>query len=195
MTEYLTPFTRAVDLQTGTIPNSLRVQSRRLQDLKGLFADQAAESALMVTNPLLYEVYEGTDVPPVVGQLAYSTTVIYPGMVGDEYYMTKGHYHALGDRTEIYYGLLGEGYLLLQTPEGQISAQRMTPGTVAYIPPHWGHRTMNTGSTNFAFFSIYPADAGYDYKTIAENGFASIFVARNGKPELVPNPRYKPNKK
>ncbi|MCZ7539826.1 MAG: hypothetical protein M5U29_07950 [Anaerolineae bacterium] len=113
-----------------------------------------------------------------------------PGKVGDEYFMTKGHYHARGECAELYYGLLGEGYLLLQTPEGEVSLQRIVPGAAAYVPPYWGHRTINTGTRNFVFLAVYPADAGYDYKTIAERGFASILVERDSAPTLVPNPRY-----
>ena len=190
MVKHLMPFSRTVNLRDGTIIDPVAVTKRTLADLKGLFADTAAEDALLAQNPLIYEVYEATENPAVVGQLRYSTTVIYPGKVGDEYFMTKGHYHALGDRTELYYGLLGEGYLLLQSPDGEVNVQHMTPGVAAYVPPYWGHRTINIGTENFAFLAVYPADAGYDYETIAERGFASIVVERDGQPQLIPNPRY-----
>lgn len=153
--------------------------------------DSAAEAALMAENPVIYEVHEATDNPMVVGQLRYSTTIIRPGKVGDEYFFTKGHYHALTDRAELYFGLLGEGYLLLQTSEGEVNTQLITPGAAAYVPPYWGHRTINTGKENFVFLACYPADAGYDYAAIAEKGFASIMVERDGKPLLVPNPKWK----
>jgi glucose-6-phosphate isomerase len=189
--EYLLPFTRMVNLHDGIIPEAVLVQTRRLSDLKGLFADSVAETALIAENPVLYQVYEATDNPTVVGQLRYSTTVIYPGKVGDEYYMTKGHYHAIADRAELYFCLAGEGYLLLQTPDGDVTnAQRMTPGAASYVPPYWGHRTMNTGKTNFVFLAVYPADAGYDYAAIAEKGFASIIVERDGALQVVANPRF-----
>jgi glucose-6-phosphate isomerase len=191
MLEYMLPFSRSVDLATGKFVDALRVQQRRLSDLKGLYADPAAEAALMSDDPLVYEVYEASNTPVVVGQLGYSTTIIYPGKVGDEYFFTKGHYHALGDRAELYYGLLGEGYLQLQTPEGKVEILRMTPGVAAYVPPYWGHRTMNVGKENFAFLACYPADAGYDYATIAEKGFAQIVAERDSKPTLVDNPKWK----
>ncbi len=190
MNTYMTPFTHLVNLQDGTIPAAPLVQQRCLSDMRGLYADPAAEYALMAANPLIYEVYEATQNPKEAGQLLYSTTIIRPGKVGAEYFMTKGHYHAKGECAELYYGLLGEGYLLLQTPEGEVSLQRIVPGAAAYVPPYWGHRTINTGTENFVFLAVYPADAGYDYKTIAERGFASILVERDGAPTLVPNPRY-----
>jgi glucose-6-phosphate isomerase len=190
MTAYMSPFTHLVNLEDGTIPTAPLVQQRRLSDMRGLFADPAAEYALMSANPLIYEVYEAAQNPKEAGHLLYSTTIIRPGKVGDEYFMTKGHYHAKGECAELYYGLLGEGYLLLQTPEGEVSLQRIVPGAAAYVPPYWGHRTINTGTENFVFLAVYPADAGYDYKTIAERGFASILVERDGVPVLAPNPRY-----
>jgi glucose-6-phosphate isomerase len=48
---------------------------------------------------------------------------------------------------------------------------------------------MNVGATNFVFLAVFPADAGYDYKTIADEGFASIVVERDGKPAVIANPR------
>jgi glucose-6-phosphate isomerase len=189
--DYLRPFTRMVDLRGGAILEAAALVTRRLADMRGLYADAEAERALLEENPLVYEVFEATENPPVEGQLRYSTTVIRPGKVGSEYFMTKGHYHAKGDRAELYFGLKGEGALLLQTPEGEVDVQWMTPGAAAYVPPYWGHRTVNTGTDTFAFLAVYPADAGYDYKTIETQGFAKLLVERDGRPTLVPNPRYR----
>jgi glucose-6-phosphate isomerase, archaeal len=188
---YMTPFSRRLELSTGKFDKTDLVQTRRLSDLKGLFSNQEAEAALMAENPVLYEVFLAFDAPPEHGQLGYSTTVIYPGKVGDEYFMTKGHYHARGECAELYTCLQGEGYLLMQTREDEVKAIHMTPGVAAYVPPYWGHRTMNVGKENFVFYACYPAEAGYDYGAIAEKGFASIVVERNGKAEVVANPRYK----
>jgi glucose-6-phosphate isomerase, archaeal len=190
MPDYMKPFTRVVDLSTGTFRDAPVVQTRRLSDLKGLFVDSEAERALLAEDPIIYEVYEATQNPAADGHLRYSTTVIRPGKVGDEYYMTKGHFHARPDRAELYYAMSGEGYLLLQTPEGEISAQRYTPGAAVYAPPYWGHRSVNTGSENLVLLAVYPADAGYDYQTIVEQGFAAIIIERDGQHRVVPNPRY-----
>lgn len=191
MVEYMKPFTTMLNLQNGNIPDAVLVQKRYLSDLKGLFSDAAAEAALLGENPLLYEVHEATENPIEEGQLRYSTTTIYPGKVGHEYYFTKGHYHAVGSRAELYMGLSGEGYLLLMKPDGEVNVQRMTPGAMSYVPPYWAHRTINVGSEPFVFFACYPADAGYDYETIAQKGFAQIVVEQDGKPALIPNPKWK----
>ncbi len=159
--------------------------------MRGMYLDIAAtEELLKQGDPLLYEVYE-VDVPHEEGQLIYCTSIIYPGKVGNEYYMTKGHFHSKESTAEMYLGLQGRGYLLMQTHDGQVSVMEMVPGTVSYIPPFWAHRTVNTGDEPFIFFGVYPGDAGHNYGTIEERGFAKLVVERNGKPALVDNPRYR----
>jgi glucose-6-phosphate isomerase len=190
MVNYMTPLWRKLDLDTGVFTDAVLVQQRRLSDLRGLYADAAAEAARAAENPLMYDVFEATENPIEAGQLRYSTTVIYPGKIGDEYFFTKGHYHAKGECAEIYTGITGTGLLLMQTREGEIHTIEMTRGVAAYVPPFWAHRTINVGSDNFAFYACYPADAGYDYAAIADKGFASLVLERNGKPTLVPNPKW-----
>lgn len=192
---YLTPFTKRVDLESGRLHDAWQVQTRRLSDLEGLFGAPpgAAEAGGSDEgDPVVYRVYAAADTPQVEGQLLYSTTVIEPGRVGDEFYMTKGHYHAKADRAELYYCLHGRGWLLMQTPQGEVNVQEMTPGAASYVPPYWGHRSVNTGDERFAFLAVYPADAGYDYGTIVEHGFAVRVVDRGAGPETVANPAFRP---
>src|SRR5215213_11507566 len=111
MTEYITPFVHTVNRDYGDFPGTAATV-RRLSDLRGLFADAAAEAALLSENPVIYEVYYPYEPPEVEGQLGFCTTVIHPGMVGREYFMTKGHFHKRIDRAEVYYGLKGEGRLI-----------------------------------------------------------------------------------
>lgn len=124
------------------------------------------------------------DVPEEVGQLICCTTVIQPGVVGSEYHMTKGHYHAERDTGEVYVGLRGSGYLLLMTEEGRSAATPMGPGTVAYVPPRWAHRTVNTGAEPFRFFAVYPGQAGHDYGSIEQAGFRQRVLASPEGPVL-----------
>lgn len=188
---YLPPFTSQIDLASGDVLDPSLRQERRLSEMRGFYADQSAEAALAEANPLIYHVTYGWNAPETPGQLGYCTTVIEPGQVGDEFFMTKGHYHAHPECAEVYYALQGEGRLILQTREGEVIVKPMVAGTVAYVPPYWGHRTMNVGSTPFVFFSIFPGEAGYDYGTIAREGFAQIVVGRGGDVQAVANPRWK----
>ena len=170
-TTVLAPFALSLDLESGALkPHTTRIE-RRLSSLQGAFADKAAFAAFVdAADPLVYEV-EQYDVPEETGQLICCTTVIHPGAVGGELFMTKGHFHADRDTGEVYVGVRGRGCLLLATEQGDHAELPMERGTVAYVPPRWAHRTVNTGDEPFSFLAVYPAQAGHDYGTIESTGF------------------------
>jgi glucose-6-phosphate isomerase, archaeal len=186
MTEYMQPFTLDLDVVTGKLDPATSEVQRRLTDMRGMFGDADAEAAAAESgDPMIYEVLQ-YDVPGDNGQLVVCTTVLQPGRVGNEYFMTKGHYHAKRETGEVYVGLQGEGKLLMEVDE-EFSVQDMRPGTVAYVPPYWAHRTANTGDKPFIFLAVYPADAGHDYGTIERDGFRYRVIERDGGPVLVPS--------
>ena len=81
---------------------------RTLRAMKGQYLDQAAVDRLLAQgDPLLYEVYEFQR-PEVAGELPHGVSVVHPGKVGDEYFMTKGHFHTVLETGEIYYGTIEE---------------------------------------------------------------------------------------
>ncbi|MES2667793.1 MAG: glucose-6-phosphate isomerase family protein [Pseudomonadota bacterium] len=159
--------------------------TRHLSDLKGLFADAAACDALLrVADPLVYEVREyrqpGAD-------LFCGTTTMQPGRVGAEYFMTRGHYHARPDLGEVYVTQSGSGLLLLENSQGETRQVEMHPSSIAFIPPGWGHRSINTGSMPLVFLWVLNGDAGTDYARIAAFGMRQIVVDMEG-PRILPNP-------
>ena len=186
MTTYMQPFTLALNFDTGDLdPATSRIR-RTVADMAGMYGDREAEARLAKAGDgLVYEVLQ-YDVPADNGQLIVCTTVIQPGKVGDEYFMTKGHFHAKRETGEVYVGLSGVGALLLEV-ESEFDRQDMQPGTVAYVPPYWAHRTANTGDEPFVFLAVYPADAGHDYGTIERDGFRYRLVERDGSPTLTPS--------
>ncbi|MCS6784071.1 MAG: cupin domain-containing protein [Candidatus Caldarchaeum sp.] len=123
------------------------------------------------------------------GHINFGLTVMYPGKIGREYFLTRGHFHEK-DAAEIYVGLKGVGYILMQTRDGKVEARVIEPDTVVYVPPGYGHRTINTGTEPLVFFFAYPSDAGHDYEAVKEKGFAKLVVEENGKPKLIDNPKY-----
>lgn len=186
----INPFALALDFTSGKLEPATTHITRHLSHMRNMYIDSAAEQAVLTReDPLIYEVYQ-YDVPNENGQLISCTTILYPGRIGDEYYMTKGHYHEKADTGEIYLGLRGNGKLLMQVGD-QFSALDMGPGTVAYVPPYWAHRTVNTGDEPFIFFAVYPADAGHNYGTIEQEGFQQIILEKQGNPVIVPSPRWK----
>ncbi len=188
--DHMQPFSLKLSLQNGVLAPCSNYIQRRLSDMASMYADQdAVRKMLQEADPVLYEVYQ-YDVPEQTGQLLTGTSVIHPGKVGSEFVMTKGHYHAQRDTAEVYLGLQGHGYLLMQAPDGDFHSLPFEPGTVGYIPPFWAHRMVNTGDMDLIFYFVYPANAGHDYDTVARKGFRFLLVDRGGAPVLIDNPLY-----
>jgi glucose-6-phosphate isomerase len=171
-------------LDGAKIGDRPRVQ-RRLSDLRGNFSDRAAyDAALAQADPVIYEV---TAVEPATGdgQLHYGLGVLFPGKIGNEYFLTKGHLHAHRTAAEVYIGLKGEGVMLLENEASGES--RMIPlraNSAAYVPGHTAHRTINTGGEPLVYIGVYPSNAGHDYAAIAATNFRMIVVERNGTPVM-----------
>jgi glucose-6-phosphate isomerase len=191
MMKLMEPFKTMLDMQTGTLKPVGQIIRRHLSDMRRMYADREVANRILKQegDRLIYEVY-ASDLPEEEGQLLYCTTIIYPGRVGQEFHMTKGHFHEKRARAEVYLALAGEGYLVLQADDGTVRGMLMQPATVAYVPPMWAHRTVNTGDESFIFFAAWPGDAGHDYGTIEQSGFAKLVVARDGQVTLVNNPKY-----
>ncbi|MCR4426444.1 MAG: glucose-6-phosphate isomerase [Firmicutes bacterium] len=181
-----------IDFETGVmLPADGKIE-RRLSQMKGVFADEKAYLAcLEKEDSLVYEVYTSTP-PEREGDLIYCTSVIYPGKVGDEFYMTKGHYHAKRGTSEVYLCVGGRGMLVLENPHGDSTVLDMYPGSMSYIPPFWAHRTVNTGSGPFIFIGVYPADAGHDYGTIEACGMMKLVLQRGGQTVVLDSQRASP---
>src|SRR5262245_22573453 len=110
---------------------------RHLSAMRGQYADTTAyESMLKEGDTLLYEVYELVR-PQVAGELLHGISIVHPGKVGDEYFMTKGHFHKVLETGEIYYCLQGQGVMVMETPEGEWCVQKFSPGEVLYVLPRW----------------------------------------------------------
>ncbi len=164
---------------------------RRLSAMKGQYHDRAAYEALLTDgDELLYEVYEFQR-PTVEGEILHGISIVHPGRVGDEYNMTKGHFHTVLDTSEIYYCLKGQGYMVMETPEGAWSVAELRPGKVLYVLPRWAHRSVNTSpDEDLITFFAYPGNAGHDYGTIEQQGFRKLVVEQDGRPAIIDNPRW-----
>ncbi|MBN9381241.1 MAG: cupin domain-containing protein [Chitinophagaceae bacterium] len=160
---------------------------RKLGDLTDIFHDKGALHQLP-PDRVIYEVASYFPVQhDTEGGLFYGITYIHPGVVGNEYFMTKGHFHRVRNRGEYYFTMEGEGMLILMDEQRKTWAEKMYPGSVHYIPGHVAHRTANTGDTVLSFSAVWPSDAGHDYATISEDGFSKILVSQDGIPTLIDN--------
>ena len=165
---------------------------RKLSALRGQFADEASYDRMLASeDSLIYEVYE-IKRPEVEGELIMGVSIVHPGMVGREFFMTKGHFHTVLETAEIYYCLRGEGFMVMETPEGQTAVEPLSPGKVLYVPPRWAHRSVcSSRQEDLVTFFAYPANAGHDYGTIEQQGFRKLVLDGPGGPEIADNPRWK----
>lgn len=180
-----------VSIPDGTPSNFDNHIVRHLSDMKEQYRDQQVYEAMLEQgDPVLYEVYE-IKRPDSSGDLAHGISIVHPGKVGDEYFMTKGHFHTVLDTAEVYYCLKGAGVMVMETPEGDCVVEELQPGCVLYVPPRWGHRSVNTAPRqDLVTFFVYPGNAGHDYGTIEQQGFRKLVIERDGRAQVIDNPRW-----
>lgn len=185
-----TSFRVDLDLKSGFSKNTVTTK-RYLSQMKDMFCDtDAAAKILEDSDPLIYEFHE-LGCPERAGDLAFGTTILYPGTIGDEYYMTKGHFHTILDTAEVYYTLGGEGYMVMENPEGDTLEIPLRTGEAIYVPRRYAHRSVNTGDRPLVMFFTFAADAGHDYGTIETKGYHKLIVKKGDKPVVTDNPRWK----
>jgi glucose-6-phosphate isomerase len=171
---------------TGELKGAKVVQSSRMiSDLIQVFADKVAvrklnQDQLVYKVQTYFPIEEGTE-----GGLFFGSTTVYPGKVGDEYFMTKGHFHKQKNRGEFYWCTTGKGILLLMDEFRKVWAEQMEPGSLHYIHGRIAHRVVNTGDVPLRFGACWPSDAGHNYEEITMNGFSARIVDKNGEPEII----------
>lgn len=164
---------------------------RRLSQIQDMYADlEAAHKAVGSGDPAVYAFYE-LNAPGHPGDLAFGTSIVYPGKVGNEYYMTKGHFHTIVDTAEVYYTLAGQGCMMTESPAGDVQVHWLEKGKAVYVPKRYAHRSINTGGEPLITFFTFRSDAGHNYGTIETRGFRKLVIeGRNGTPEVVDNPKW-----
>lgn len=189
MVKYIEPINTCIDLKNNRLVPEGEKMVRRLSDMAEMYQDKNAVEKILKENPVIYE-FSTVMVPEDASNLLHCISIVYPGKIGNEYYMTKGHFHEIIDTAEIYLTMKGQGQLILETPDGDTNVLEMKEGMISYIPPRWAHRTVNTGEEPFVFFGVYRADAGHNYGTIEEKGMAKLVMERNGELLIEDNPNY-----
>lgn len=183
----VTDFNVSTGLSTTATP-----LKRQLSAMADMYSDQQAVAAQLARQDVLVYEFFDMGVPSTSGDVAYGTSITYPGKIGDEYHMTKGHFHSVLDTAEIYYCLSGSGYMLMENPEGDWQSAEFKAGQAVYVPRRYAHRSINTSDSEpLVTFFAFPGHAGHDYGTIETKGFRKLCVERNGTPEFIDNPRWK----
>ena len=183
-----------VEVESGRLAGGSGRYEKRLSELAGLYADAGAFDALLREEGD-HVVYAVEDLRPSAdaGDMIFGVTRMAPGLVGDEFFMTRGHIHAVANRPEIYYGESGTGLMLMESPAGETRIVEVGPRVVCYVPPFWIHRSVNLGPNDLVMTFAYPADAGQDYAIIERSrGMAQriVRIAAGGW-RAVPNASYR----
>src|SRR5699024_2345618 len=145
---------------------------------------------LELEDKLIYEFYE-LDLPNKDSDLLFGTSIVYPGKVGNEFNMTKGHFHTILDTAEVYYCLSGKGALVMENLEGVCYVEKMKAGEAVYVPGRYAHRSVNIGDEPLVTFFVFRADAGHDYGTIETKGYRKLIVEENCDMKILDNPKWK----
>ena len=179
-----------IAFETGSMGVDERIEraSKTVGALANVFKDEEARR-LIDSDKVVYAVEYWKPVPEgTEGGLYWGNSTIFPGVIGEEFFMTRGHFHGRRDRSEYYATVSGIGLLVLMDEQRRSAVQEMSPGTTHYIPGHTAHRVVNTGDVPLTFLACWASDAGYDYATIDEHGFSIRVLRRDGRVEVEAQP-------
>ncbi|HGA2726414.1 TPA: glucose-6-phosphate isomerase family protein [Enterobacter hormaechei] len=153
----------------------LITKTTRLADLPGVFIAKDAWRGCE-SQQRVYDV-EMLDSPSNDGALYVGVTHLCAGRIGEEFFMTRGHFHQRREQGEVYFGLRGCGLLLLQTASGVARLERVMPGSVHIIPSFTAHRLINTGEETLSALAVWPSVAGHDYAALADGFALRVFAS------------------
>ena len=163
----------------------LQRSEKKLGQLTGIFRDHQAWQKLD-PETIVYRVWWWEPVASgTAGGLFWGLTEIQPGRVGNEYFMTRGHWHVIRNRAEFYCTVAGSGKLVLMDRTGHTWAEDMAPGSLHYIAGEVAHRIVNTGDMPIRVTACWPSDAGHDYEVAEGRGFGARILEERGAPILV----------
>lgn len=194
--QFMEPKACTVDVEGGLLRQANGHYIKTFSDLRGLYADEGAFEAILAqrSEETAYEVTSFHPGSSSSGDMIFGITRMEPGLVGEEFFLTRGHIHARANRPEVYYGQKGHGLMLLESPAGDVRICEIGPQTICYVPPFWIHRSVNTGEEDLVMMFSYPADSGQDYGIIERSGGMRTRIMTDGKGgwREASNPNYTP---
>ena len=131
--------------------------ARKLSELKDTFKDKKElQKIVKEKDKVVYETFTKSFSP-----IKLTLTVVNPGKIHGEFYLTKGHVHR--KKTPEFYILLeGKGDLFTQRGLRRKTI-KLKLGEIALIPEGFAHRLINTGKTKLKVLTIYHEDSKPDY--------------------------------
>ena len=179
---------------TGNLPQATGHYSKTFDELEGMYENEQEFQKMLLKwrNRVVYEVWEHRT-SKNKGDLVFGTSVMKPGCVGDEFFLTRGHQHQKAYCAETYFCLSGKGVILMESPDGEIKALKLGKGQLVYVPPFWLHRSVNIGDSELVTLFTYNSDAGQNYEILKKRGGMRKRVVQKNRNSwtLVTNKQYR----
>ena len=165
------PILADLKIITGNLPQATGHYSKTFDELEGMYENEQEFQKMLPKwrNRVVYEVWEHR-ASKNKGDLVFGTSVMKPGCVGDEFFLTRGHQHQKAYCAETYFCLSGKGVILMESPDGEIKALKLGKGQLVYVPPFWLHRSVNIGDSELVTLFTYNSDAGQNYEILKKRG-------------------------
>ena len=162
------------DWQSGSLSGEAVRSHRTVRDLLDYWQDRNA--AEILADPPLYETETYFSKPDgTEGAILWGSTRLFPGNVGGEYFMTRGHWHTKPTHGELIICVSGTGLVALMDKDRVTTTVELAPGVTYHIDGTLAHRTINTGNEPLVFWCAWAADCGHNYESILESGFSQRF--------------------
>ena len=188
------PILADLKIMTGNFPQATGHYSKTFNELEGMYENEQEFKKMLPKweNQVVYEVWEHR-ASKNKGDLVFGTSVMKPGRVGDEFFLTRGHLHQKAYCAETYFCLRGIGVLLMESPDGEIKALKLDKGQLVYVPPFWFHRSVNIGDSELVTLFTYNSDAGQNYEILKKRGGMRKRVVQKNRNSwtLVTNKQYR----
>ena len=188
------PILADLKIITGNFPQATGHYSKTFDELEGMYENEQEFQKMLLKwrNRVVYEVWEHRS-SENKGDLVFGTSVMKPGRVGDEFFLTRGHQHKKAYCSETYFCLRGKGVILMESPEGEVKALKLEKGQLVYVPPFWFHRSVNIGDSELITLFTYNSDAGQNYEILKKRrGMRKRVVQKNKNSwTLVTNKQYR----
>ena len=165
------PITADFKKISGFFPQATGYYSKTFNELEGMYENDGEFQNMLPkwNNKVVYEVWEHRS-SKNNGDLVFGTSVMKPGRVGEEFFLTRGHQHERAYCAETYFCLSGKGVILMENPDGEIKALKLGKGKLVYVPPFWLHRSINIGDSDLVTLFTYNSDAGQNYEILKKRG-------------------------
>lgn len=118
---------------------------------------------------------------PEEGHLNWGHITLYPGLVDDQYFCTRGHFHIDPEAEEYLLCMKGSGLVMFLSREGECWCEELEEGSLHKIPAGIGRRLINIGDEPLMISQCFPSNAGFDYDSIDESSFKCHVYDDNGE--------------